>query len=155
MASRTPVRLTDRRVCQILGITQQRRQALVKRGLIGRTPKGGASLGNALELAGLLAVVDALGATEGAVAWGQLSPTLRSVVPGPRLDVVYQQRLGVVALARTDADVRRLTADHGPAVVIDLGLRLAAVADAFRRFAAVSPTRRKGSAEGAPAITGE
>ena len=136
-------------MCEIVGVTQQRRQALVGRGLLGKTPATGASIHDAIELASLVALSDRLEPSAVAVAWEQLRPTLREVI-GSRVDVIFDVQLGTITVAQSADQLRELVAHGRPVRVIALGERLQAVRDGFRRWAAAAPFRpRRSSAKSA------
>jgi len=150
MAARTDVRLAEAKICEIAGTSQQQRQHLVSRGLLRAAPDAGCTLRDAIELAALLVLQAQLETRAATLAWRQLRPELAQLVPGSRLDVVFDLRLGQLALARADDELANAVRTGGPVQVIELGRRLQAVGDAFRRWSDVAPfrprqRRRRGS----------
>jgi len=141
MAGRTDVRLAEAKVCEIVGTSQQQRRQLVGRDLLRAAPAGGCTLRDALELAALVELQSHLEARAARVAWGQLKPQLAELVPGARLDIVFDIRLGRIQLARSDAELAKAVRARSPVQVVELGPRLQEVGDAFRRWAEVAPFR--------------
>src|SRR4051794_14752907 len=121
MAGRTDVRLAEAKVCEIVGTSQQQRRQLVGRDLLRAAPARGCTLRDAIELAALLELQDHLETRAARVAWSQLRPQLAELVPGARLDVVFELRLGRIRLARSDADLAENVKVHDPVQVIELG----------------------------------
>lgn len=139
MAGRTDVRLAEAKVCEIVGTSQQQRRQLVSRDLVRAVPAAGCTLRDALELAALVALQDQLDTRAARVAWSQLKPHLAELLPGARLDVVFDLRLGSIRLARSDAELAEAVRTRSPVHVIELGPRLQQVGDAFRLWAEVAP----------------
>jgi hypothetical protein len=143
-------RLPEAQICEINGVSQQYRQTLVRRGLVRQAPKGGCTLGDALELAAIKVLSDMLGAGDVALAAQQLGSLFGEVVLGKRLDVVYDRQYKRVDIARSDAELRALVIHGRPANVLSLAERFEEVGDAFRRIAALGDSRRRvGGARGA------
>jgi hypothetical protein len=139
MPKRTDVRLSEAKLCEIAGISQQQRQQLVRRLLLRPAPDAGCSVKDAIELAALLTVQEHLEASTARLAWAQLQPLLDGLIPSVPLEMVFDLRLGVLTLARTDGEVAAATRIAGPVQVVDLGKRLQEAGDAFRRWAEVLP----------------
>jgi hypothetical protein len=135
----TDVRLSESKICEIVGVSQQQRQSLVKRGLLQAAPQGGCRLVDALELASVSVLSSKLSASAAALAWKQLQPELRRGIAGPRLELVVDLELGSAAVARTDAELATAVLSGRPVKVIELGSRLQEIGDAYRRWIEVSP----------------
>jgi hypothetical protein len=141
MAERTDVRLSEAKICEIVGVSQQQRQQLVARGLLRAAPASGCSLRDTLELAACVLLSEVLELRAARLAWTQLQPALAAAIPGTRLDAVFDLRLGSLGLARSDAELATLVRTGQPVHVIELGPRLQEVGDAFRRWAQVAAHR--------------
>jgi hypothetical protein len=128
-------RLSETQVCEINGVSQQYRQSLVKRELVQAAGKG-CTLPDALELAVIKAFNDALPTSDATLATRQMKEVLADLIPGERLDAIYDRQYKRLAIARTDGDLRALVAHGRPVSVIPLSDRMAAVGDAFRRLLA-------------------
>jgi hypothetical protein len=147
-------KLSELKLCEIVGVTQQRRQALVRRGLLDPAPSGGCSQTDAVELATLEHLGRSLSPRELAVAWGELRPQLRTIVAKGRLDIVFDRELGSAQIVRDDQALRVAVIGGRPMRVIEVGPRLQEVLDAFRRWAAVPvtvPPKTKASRKNASA----
>lgn len=142
MAKRTDEHgtLSELRLCEIVGVTQQQRQALVRRGLLDPAPSDGCRQIDAIELATLECVGRYLSPSEQVVAWNELRSQLGSIVPKGRLDVVFDRELGAARLVRDDQALRSAVISGRPVRVIELAPRLQEVLDAFRRWSGVSTT---------------
>jgi hypothetical protein len=141
MAGRADARLSEAKICEIAGSSQQQRQQLVSRGLLRAAPDAGCTLRDAIELAALLRLQEQLETRAATLAWSQLRRELAALVPGSRLDAVFDLRLGRLALARADDELTDAVRTGGPVQVIEIGRRLQEVGDAFRRWAEVAPFR--------------
>lgn len=136
--------LSEKKICEIAGITPQQRRALVQRGLLARTPAEGGSLRDCLHLAALTGLMATLKPQEVAVAWPQLQAALTDTVPLDRLDIVFDPARGALSIARNSDELRDLAVAGGTVRVIPLGERLSEIADAFRRWAAaIGDTSRR------------
>jgi hypothetical protein len=143
MAERTDVRLSPTKTCEIVGVSLQQRQSLIRRGLLPREGVGGCSIVDALLLAGVATLSERLSPSETAVAWPIVRETLEGSLPGQRFDVVFHVELGHVAIVRDDAALR-VAVSHGRTVrVLELGPRLQEVSDAFRRWVTSAPASRR------------
>lgn len=140
-------KLSELKLCELVGVTQQHRQSLVRRGMLEMAPPVGCSQTDAIELATLNALARHLSPSELAVAWSELRPQLRAVVPKGRLDVVFDRELGSTEIVRDDQTLRRAVISGRSMRVVELGPRLQEVLDAFRRWSAVpkSAPRRTGT----------
>lgn len=147
MTSLTDVRLSPSKICEIAGVSAQRRQSLIARGLLPKEPVRGCSIVDALLLAGITAVSERLSPSETAVAWPTVQTVLESSVPGQRFDVVFDAELGTVTIVRDDDALREAVGHGRPVRVLVLGPRLQEVSDAFRRWAAGAAAGRRRSAE--------
>ena len=77
---------------------------------------------------------DSLPSSDAKIGAKQLVAVLSDVVPGDRLDVVFDRQYKRLDVARTDAELRELVITMRPLTVIPLAERLADVTDAFRRL---------------------
>lgn len=139
-------RLPESQICEINGVSQQYRQSLVRRGLVRPARSAGCTIRDAVELAAIKALSDALTASDATVAAKQITALLSDAVPGPRLDAVYDRQYKRLDLARSDAELRGLVIHGRPVTVVALAEPMAAVGDAFRRLAQL---RTSGSRRGA------
>ncbi|MDQ2983078.1 MAG: hypothetical protein M3R70_03995 [Actinomycetota bacterium] len=133
------LRLSELKLCEIVGVSQPYRQSLVKRKMLEPAPQSGCSPNDAVELAILERLGHHLSPSEVAVAWKQLRPRIRELVPKGRLDLVFSRELGGAELARDDASLRTAVIGGRPVRVLELGPRLQEVLDAFRRWAEAAP----------------
>lgn len=142
--------LSEKKICEIVGITPQQKRALVQRGLLPASPAERGSLRDCLHLAALTGLMETLTPQEVAVAWPQLEEALTDTVPLDRLDVLFDPALGRLSIARNSDELRQLAVAAGTVRVVPLGERLSEIADAFRRWAAAigdtSRRRRRSSA---------
>ena len=136
MAKRADVRgkLSELKLCELVGVTQQYRQSLVRRGLLDAARAAGCGQTDAIELAALNALARHLSPSELAVAWTELRSQLRDVVPKGRLDVVFDHELGSAQIVRDDGALRTAVINGRPVRAVELGPRLQEVLDAFRRW---------------------
>lgn len=125
--------LSEKKICEIVGITRQQRRALVQRGLIEPSTEQGSSLNECLRLAALVSLTNRLTPNEVSVAWPQLAEALEGNLPLERLDAVFDTALGRLDIARDSDELRRLAVGAVTVRVIPLAERLSEVADAFRR----------------------
>src|SRR5437867_13150629 len=114
-------RLSELKLCEIVGVSQPYRQSLVKRKMLEPPPQSGCSANDAVELATLERLGHHLSPSEVAVAWKQLRPRLRELVPKGRLDVVFSRELGAVEIARDNASLRTAVTGGKPVQVLELG----------------------------------
>lgn len=139
-------RLPEAQICEINGVSQQYRQTLVRRELARPAAPGGCTIRDALELAAIKALRDALASRDAPLAAKQLAGLLSGAVPGERLDVVFDRRYKRLCVARSDAELRGLVIHARPVTVIPLAERMAAVGDAFRRLAEARGPSSQGGA---------
>ncbi len=127
--------LSEAKLCEIVGVSQQYRQSLCLRKLVDRAGKNGCTRTDALELAAIQRLSQYLSPNEVGVAWRQLRDELREALPGGQLDVVFDRPLGTATIVRTDGQLRAAVISGRPMLVIELGPRLREVLDAFSRWA--------------------
>lgn len=139
--------LSEAQLCEINGVSQQYRQALVRRNLIRRAPTGGCTLMDALELAAIIALSEVLPTGDVPLAVDQLTGLLGSAVPGNRFDVVYDRQYKRLGVARDDEELREMVVHGRPVSVVALAERLAEIGDAFRRVAGSRRGRRSESSK--------
>jgi hypothetical protein len=147
-------KLSELKVCEIVGISQQQRQSRVRRGLLDPAPSDGCGQTDVVEMATLEHLGRHLSPSELAVAWNELRPQLSSILPKGRLDVVFDRELGSAQIVRDDQALRAAVISGRPVLVIELGPRLLEVLDAFRRWTAVpatTPPKRKAQRRGSRA----
>jgi hypothetical protein len=128
------LRVSELKLCELVGVSQQYRQSLVQRGLLARAGRSGCTATDAVELATIERLGHHLRPGEVAVAWKDLRPQMRTIVPKGRLDVVFDSQLGSAAIVRDDATLRQAVVSGRPVLVVELGPRLQEVLDAFRRW---------------------
>jgi hypothetical protein len=128
-------RVSESKLCDLVGVSQQYRQSLVRRKLVQRAQRAGCTRGDAVELATIELLSRRLAPKELAVAWSELHPQLKAVFPKGRLDVVFDRELGTMVLARSDTELRAAVVSGRAVNVIEVGPRLQEVLDAFDRWA--------------------
>lgn len=155
MAKRTDAasRLSELKLCELVGVSQQQRQSLVRRNMLDAGRREGCTATDAVELATIERLAHHLSPSELAVAWKQLRPLIRELLPRGRLDVVFDRELGCAKMVRDDAELREAVLGGRPVRVIELGPRLQEVLDGFRRWAeasapAATPARRRRTSSG-------
>lgn len=131
-------RLSEAKLCEIVGVSQQYRQSLGRRKLLERTRRDGCTRTDAIELAAIERLSHHLSPHEVAVAWRQLRQLLREALPGRRLDVVFDRALGTATVVRSDAELRAAVMSGRAINVVELGPRLQEVIDAFNRWASAT-----------------
>jgi hypothetical protein len=136
-------KLSELKLCELVGVTQQYRQSLVRRGMLDAAPATGCTQTDAIELATFGCLGRHLSPSELAVAWSELRPKLRGVVAKGRLDVVFDRELGSTEIVRDDQALRDAVISGRPMLVVEIGPRLQEVLDGFRRWAAVPTTTPK------------
>jgi hypothetical protein len=136
MARRTDAgpRLSELKLCELVGVSQQYRQSLVKRDMLAPAGRSGCAATDAVELATVELLGRHLRPGEVAVAWNDLRFQMRGIVPKGRLDVVFDCQLGSALVVRDDTALRQAVVTGRPVRVIELGPRLQEVLDAFRRW---------------------
>jgi hypothetical protein len=135
-------RLSERKLCEMIGIPQAQRRALVDRGVLRPVGREGCSLHDAIELAAYQRLAQVLLPREVAVAWEQLREALSRRVPSGTFDLVFDKQMGTAELAFNAREVRRLIAHERPVHLIQLGPRLREISDAFRRWSSVQKAPR-------------
>lgn len=133
-------KLSELKLCEIVGVTQQQRQGLVRRGLLDTAPAGGCGQTDLIELATLERLGRQLSPSEVAVAWTELRSQLAGILPKGRLDIVFDRELGSTRIVRDDEALRAAVISGRPVRVIELAPRLQEVLDAFRRWTALPAT---------------
>jgi hypothetical protein len=137
--------LSEAKVCEIVGVSQQYRQSLVRRKFVAEANPAGCGRTDAIELATIKRLADHLTPNEVTVAWTQLRDAFRDTMPGRQLDVVFDRELGTASIVRTDDDLRTAVIIGHTVVVVELGPRLQEIVDAFNRWSAVAaPARERG-----------
>lgn len=131
-------RLSEAKLCEVVGVSQQYRQSLSRRNLLERTGRVGCTRTDAIELAAIERLSHHLSPNEVVVAWRQLRQLLRETLPGRRLDVVFDRALGTTTVVRSDAEVRAAVISGRAVNVVELGPRLQEVIDAFNRWASAT-----------------
>jgi hypothetical protein len=144
-------RLSEAKLCEIVGVSQQYRQSLARRKLVDRAGRSGCTRTDAIELAALERLSHHLSPNEVVVAWRQLRQQLRETLPGGQLDVVFDRALGTATTVRSDAELRAAVVSGRAVIAVELSPRLQEVLDAFNRWtAAAAPpaepaARRRGA----------
>jgi hypothetical protein len=137
------MRLAEAKLCEIVGVSQQYRQSLRRRGLVDRGSRAGCTRADAIELAAIEHLGRHLTPAEVSVAWSQVRQQLRQAIPGGQLDVVFDRALGVATVVRTDSELRAAVTTGRTMIVVGLAARLQEVTAAFSRWASAA----SGSAE--------
>ena len=138
-----PDRLTEAKVCEIVGISQPDRHRLVGRGLLSAAEGKGLGIQDASELAAFQLIRSSLGPSELAVAWPQVRAGIRESIAADHLDFVFDTALGKADLAQTRDALVSLVATGRPTVVVPLAERIVEVREAYRRWAASSAAPAK------------
>jgi hypothetical protein len=146
MPPRPDERLSASKICEIVGVSLQQRQALIRRKLLAREPRRGCSIVDALQLAAISSLADRLSPSAVAVVSPFVRESLGAAVPGRRFDVVFHMQLGEVVVARDNESLRAAVAHGRPVQVIALGERLQEVGDAFRRWTEAAAAGRRSPA---------
>ncbi len=128
--------LSEARICELTGTSQQRRQTWVSRGLLVKASEGGCSLDDALALAQLLRLVTAFGPTDGVAAWQQTRDELDQSELGADVHVLFDLELKKAIVIQDLGRVGERVVEGRPFKLARLGPRRAEVADAFRRLCA-------------------
>jgi hypothetical protein len=144
--------LTEAQICELCGTSQQRRQSLVKRGLLRKVATPGCVVHDALELAQLLLLIGTLGPTDAALAWRQVRGELQAQSTGDELNVLFDTELKQASVLEGSKGLRALM-DHGrPVRLVALAARRSEIAVAFRRVAEAQQlemARQTGGSSGA------
>jgi hypothetical protein len=133
-----PDRLTEAKVCEIVGISQSDRHAQVRRGLLPAAEGKGLGIQDASELAAFQLIRSSMAPSELAVAWPQVRAGIREKIASDRLDFVFDTALGKADLALTHEALASLVATGRPTVVVPLAARIVEVREAYRRWAATA-----------------
>lgn len=143
-------RVSELKLCELVGVSQQHRQSLVRRNMLDRPAKAGCTATDAVELATIERLARHLTPSELAVAWKELRPQIRDIVPKGRLDVVFDRELGSTEVVRDDGSLRAAVISGRTVRVIELGPRLQEVLDGFRRWADLAAPTARGQRRARP-----
>ena len=95
-----------------------------------RAPAAGCTVRDALELAAVKRLSDALGSSDANLAARQLGEVLVDIVPAGRLELVYDRQYKRLAAARDDTQLRALVSHGRPVTVLALEECFAEVSNA-------------------------
>lgn len=142
--------LSESQICQLAGVSHQRRKNWVERKLLREPPADGCHLSDARSLAQLRLLVDVLGPTDGAAAWQQVSATVEADETNDVLDILFDLELKQATVVHERNLVGGLLAHGRPVRLVALAGRRAEIDAAFDRLRAAVATRpdRGGEAGG-------
>jgi len=141
-------RVRGSRLCEIAGLNRQTRDKWVDRGLLTKTNE--CDQVDLVELIVLKLLSDNLKKGHVRIAWEEVRPKLREVVPGPNLTLVWDPQRRSAVLAFDPKEIVDLVR-HGRLVqVLDIGHAIQWAREAFRREVAAYETsvahkRRRGA----------
>jgi hypothetical protein len=133
--------LTEGQICQLGGISHQRRKTWVDRRLLRDSPSEGCQRSDARGLAQLRLLFDVLGPTDGAAAWQQVGAEVEADETGGVLDILFDIELKQAKLVRKRNLVGELVAHGRPVRLVALAGRRAEIDAAFDRLCAAIETR--------------
>lgn len=135
------IKLSETQICELAGVSRQRREGWVDRELLRETPAGGCELTDALAVAQLGALIAALGPTDGVAAWQQVIEEFEDCAIGETVDVLFDlQRKHAMVVGKREMLGELI--DHGrPVRLVPLGPLRAEVAAAFDRLRVAVQTR--------------
>jgi hypothetical protein len=122
--------LPARRLCALTGVAPQTRQEWADRGLLARKKRYGQL--DLVEQSVLAIVLRTIPKGEVAVAWEQVRPELRSLVPTPDLVLVWDPKDRRATLVRGDVAVARSVLLGRPVYAIAIGDDLVRAREAFQ-----------------------
>lgn len=133
--------LTEGQICQLGGVSHQRRKTWVERKLLREPPAEGCQRSDARSLAQLRLLFDVLGPTDGAAAWQQVSAEVEADETGGVLDILFDIELKQATVVRKRNLVGELVAHGRPVRLVALAGRRAEIDAAFDRLCAAVETR--------------
>jgi hypothetical protein len=128
--------LTEAQICDLTGVSHQRRKTWVSRGLLRDTPRGGCQRVDALALAEVRLLIDALGSTDGAAAWQQVGSELQACAPPGGVYLLFDTELKLATVLRETSAVGGLIAHGRPVRLVALTERREEIDAAFNRLCA-------------------
>lgn len=129
-------RTSEQQLSELVGIAAPLRQDWAKRGRLERRGRAGYKEADAVELAALKAMVDALGASDGPIAWAATRSTISAHADDPELVLVFDVQ-DKTAHAVSDMSLVRRAAPYGHRVlIVDLANPIQRVRAAFERVTA-------------------
>lgn len=126
--------LSESQVCEIIGVSRQRRQQWVDKQLLPRSPAEGCGLAEALAAAQLAALIGTLGPTDGVIAWQQLRDELEDDSPLDRLDVLFDLQHKQALVLEDRQTVGDLICHGRPVRLVELGRLREEIAEAHGRL---------------------
>jgi hypothetical protein len=126
--------LSESQICEIIGLSRQRRQQWVDKQLLPSSPAEGCGLAEALAAAQLAALIGALGPTDGVIAWQQLRDELEDNSPLDRLDVLYDLQHKEALTLKDRQTVGDLICHGRPVCLVELGRLRKEIAEAHGRL---------------------
>jgi hypothetical protein len=133
--------LTEGQICQLGGVSHQRRKTWVERKLLREPPAEGCHRSDARGLAQLRLLFDVLGPTDGAAAWQQVSAEIEADETGGVLDILFDIELKQATVVRKRNLVGGLVAHGRPVRLVALAGRRAEIDAAFDRLCAAVENR--------------
>ena len=125
--------LSEALLCEVVGCSPQLRRTWIKRGLLAST-RGPLGELDALELATLSRLQEALGPRDCGLVWSSVRQLLRDELVRGRWDLVVDLQYKTASVARDDEAVAK-SVRHGRSVrVLPLGDELAPLVDAVGRL---------------------
>jgi hypothetical protein len=124
MARASDTKVAEATLCEIAGVTRQRRDGWVSRGLLEKRAAT-APRRELIALVVLRCLHDALTPVEAALAWKELEPSFKERVPTASLWVVYDLQYGEAHLAETAEGVLKHATGGGAVRVVEIGAPLA------------------------------
>jgi hypothetical protein len=124
-------RLNGSRLCEIAGVIRQTRDKWASQGLL-RAADGYEEI-DVIEVVILNALLTSLKKGHAKVAWVQVRPKLRDVMPGPGLAVVWDHQRRNAELVLDDSTIGSSVRHGRPVQVVDVGSAVLHAREAFRR----------------------
>jgi hypothetical protein len=124
-------RVSGSRLCEICGVVRQTRDRWADQGLLRRADGYGEL--DLVEVAVLNLLYRTIRKMHVEVAWASVRPSLRSVVPGTQLTLVWDPQRRSAELALDDEAIARLVRHGRPTQVLDIGAAIDQARTAFRR----------------------
>jgi hypothetical protein len=133
--------LSEGQICQLAGVSHQKRKTWVKRKLLREPPDEGCHRSDARSLAQLRLLFDTLGPTDGAAAWQQVGAEVEADETGGVLDILFDIELKQATVVRERDLVGELLTHGRPVCLVALAARRAEIDAAFDRLCAAVESR--------------
>jgi hypothetical protein len=138
--------LSETQICELAGVTRQRRESWVDRGLLEEAPASGCRLREALDVAQLRALISALGPTDGVAAWQQTGEEIAAIAAEERVGVLFDLERKRAELVDEEAKLSEKINHGRPVRLVDLGEVRREVGAAFARLQEAVRTRASSGA---------